>query len=99
VKKFDSTSNNNFKASRQLLRHRGHFLSKPDMAIMTKSPVKDLPKQMGLKGELADYFVELDTENEKLRLLDNVEIPHEDLSNFIDFVKRNFKKNSDSSDS
>lgn len=92
IKRFDSKANYNFKACRELLRHRNAYLTKEGMGIGGKSPLKDLPKTMGFKGILVDYFVDLDTENDKLRFLDNVEILHEELPNLITFVKNNFKE-------
>jgi hypothetical protein len=100
IKRFDSKSNNNFKACRELLRHRSAYLTKDSMGIVNaKSPIKDLPKTMGLKDTLVDYFVDVDIENNKLRFLDNVEIPHDDLPNLITYVKNNFQERQDTSDS
>ncbi len=99
VKRFDSKANNNFKACRELLRHRNAFLDKGGMGILdAKSKIKDLPKTMGLKGQLVDYFVDLDLENGRLRLMDKVQISHDDLPSLIIFVKHNFQENGDSSD-
>jgi len=94
IKKFDSSNGNNYKACRQLLMHKNKYLNKDRMGVSAaiKSPVKDLPKTMGLKGLLVDYFVDIDTKNQQLRLLDNVEIPHEELENLITFVKNNFQE-------
>ena len=99
VTRFDSKANYNFKACRELLRRRNSYLDKESMGIAGKSKLTDVLKSAGLKGLLAEHFVDYDKTNNKIRLLDNVSITHEDLANLIKFVKDNFQKDSDSSDS
>ena len=91
VKRFSSKSSNNFRACTYLLNHRGHPLKLEDMGVVAKSRITDIPKTMGLIGDIADLFLEVDTKNQKLKILENVEIQQKDLPILIKFVQDNFQ--------
>lgn len=91
VKKFKSKNANNIRAYFELQRCRGTYLTKEDMKIhlrKAKSNVKDIPKTMGITGLLADYFIDIDSKRQMLRIPKQILIPQEELEILLDYVKR-----------
>jgi hypothetical protein len=94
VKKFKTKKANNIIAYWNLQLHKGNYLSKEDMHIRAKSKVKDLPKTMGIKGLLADYFIDIDSKSERLRLpKEPAVLSREELESLLAYVNRISKEN------
>ena len=88
VKKFKSKKANNIRAYFELQHSRGSYLTKEEMHIVGKSVVKDLPKTMGIAGLLADYFIEIDSKGQRLKIPKTVPMSQADLEILLGYVKR-----------
>jgi hypothetical protein len=88
VKRFKSKSANNIRAYFELQNSRGSYLTKEEMHIVGKSVVKDLPKTMGIEGLLADYFIEIDSKGQRLKIPKAVPMSQADLEILLAYVKR-----------
>lgn len=95
VKQFKSLSLANYKACRNLCFRKKSWLTKEQLDITeAKTAIKDLPRTMGITGPLQQHFLEFNSENQTIRLLDIVKLTKEELDELVEYVKAQFKHKS-----
>jgi hypothetical protein len=90
IKDFKGANLKNATALKTLLNFRGTYRSKEEMNIgRAKSAVRHLPKTMGIKGQVADQFMMVDSANQKLQIRNNVIVTPQELKELINYIKQN----------